>query len=261
MVQGRIKSFIIPLNSLYLILHQSNEHFDELAIHNFQWAFAIAGFTLLLLVCLELSLERVIDNKMNHSEPKKQIEAPAAAEDEDREVQEGGHVEDSHDHSHSHTIDAENPLGSILLTIALSIHSIIEGIGIGATDDASDLQSEFIAVLFHKGFTAFALGCELVSSGFWTDKSKRKYFYISIGTFIGVALLGIGIGWGIAAAESGLAAAIFVGITSGSFIFVAALEIIPAETRVVKAERLPIFPVVFCFIAGYVLMAMLALWA
>ena len=149
-----------------------------------------------------------------------------------------------------------------MLTIALSVHSIIEGIGVGATDDVQTLESEFIAILVHKCFTAFALGNQqLISSGYWTEKSKRKYFYISIGLFIGVTVLGIGIGWGIASHESSLTEAIFVGITSGSFIFVAALEIIPGEARIVKQERLNIPLVVFSFIAGYILMAMLALWA
>lgn len=174
---------------------------------------------------------------------------------------EHGQGQGSHDHVHVHIIDAAKPLSSILLTIALSIHSILEGIGIGTTNSVSTLQTEFIAVLFHKSFTAFALGNQLISSGYWTDKRKRKYFFLSIGIFIGVALLGICIGWAISNASSdNLASAIFVGITSGSFIFVAALEIIPGETRKIKEERLPVLPVVVCFTTGYILMSMLALW-
>ena len=75
-----------------------------------------------------------------------------------------------------------------------------------------------------------------------------------------MSLLGIGIGWAIASADSSITEAIFVGITAGSFIFVAALEIIPEEARIIKQERLNIPLVVFSFIAGYILMAMLALW-
>mmetsp|Transcript_6400 Transcript_6400/g.9391 ORF Transcript_6400/g.9391 Transcript_6400/m.9391 type:complete len:309 (+) Transcript_6400:75-1001(+) len=251
------------------LLFDSNEQFEELSILNFQWAFAITGITVVLLECLELALERVIDNKMNHSEPKRETEVSGedqnskkdGGDDEERDDQEQDDYVDNEEHDHVHIIDAAKPLASILLTVALSIHSILEGIGIGATDNVSALQSEFVAVVFHKGFTAFALGNQLVSSGYWTDKSKRKYFYISIGTFIGVSLLGIGIGWAISYANSGLTAAIFVGITSGSFIFVSALEIIPGEARIIKGERLAILPVVVCFIAGYILMAMLALWA
>ena len=248
-----------------------------------------------MLNCLELALERVIDNKIvnQHSKLKRRssdehqhhlskvgVAGKASTQnqtsfsysykdgedDEEHEVllqnyDEHGQGQGSHNHVHVHIIDEAKPLSSILLTIALSIHSILEGIGIGTTNSISTLQTEFIAVLFHKGFTAFALGNQLISSGYWTDKRKRKYFFISIGTFIGVALLGICIGWAISNATSdGLASAIFVGITSGSFIFVAALEIIPGEARIIKEERLSILPVVSCFIAGYILMSIVALW-
>ena len=125
----------------------------------------------------------------------------------------------------------------------------------------SAVEAEFVAVVVHKGFTAFALANNLVSSGYWSDKSKRKYFYISVGTFIALSVLGIGIGWAISTASSALTSAIFIGITSGSFIFVAVFEIIPEEANVIKRERLPILPVVIFFLAGYGLMAMLGLWA
>merc|ERR1711966_340508 len=69
-------------------------------------------------------------------------------------------------HDHGQAMDADHPFSSLLLTIALSIHSIIEGLGIGATDDISDLESSFVAVAFHKGFTAFALANGLIGSGF-----------------------------------------------------------------------------------------------
>lgn len=255
---------------------RSNDQFRELSYDDFPWAFAISGLTIALLVGLELALERVIDDRMNHSKPEEktltEVEASGQedqrtnecnGEDEDHKVQDlelqlDNAVGKEEHHDHAHVVDKENPLASILLAIALSIHSIIEGIGVGATGDVGTITSEFIAILVHKCFTAFALGNQLISSGYWT--SKRKYFYISIGLFIGVSLLGIGIGWAIASADSSITEAVFVGITAGSFIFVAALEIIPEEARIVKQERLNIPLVVFSFIAGYILMAMLAIW-
>ena len=169
--------------------------------------------------------------------------------------------DESCDHDHNMMIPTiENPFNAILLSIALSIHSIIEGIGIGASQDVSDLESAFIAVAFHKGFTAFALGNGLVSSGYW-EKGMRKYFYISVGTFIFVALLGIGIGWAISAGGEGLATAILTGITAGSFVYVALLEVLPDETKNIKKMNLLLIPCFFFFLAGYGLMAMLAIWA
>ena len=231
-----------------------------------------------VLACLELALDRAFDDhihkrKESHAEKRKLSEKTGIdttdKEDIDEEKLQSAEKksDDDHhyhgkDHDHEHfALDAESPFSSILLIIALSIHSIIEGLGIGSTQDVQEIQSAFIAVAFHKGFTAFALGNALVSSGYWSDCTKRKYFYLSIGTFVVVALLGIGIGWAISAAESGVASAVLVGITGGSFIFVAILEILPQEVQTVKMERLPILPVVFCFLLGYCLMSMLAIWA
>ena len=212
-------------SSLTIFLHHlfaSNDQFRELSYVDFPWAFAISGLTIALLVSLELALERVIDDRMDHSKPEEktstEVEASGqedqrtnegSGEDEDHKVQDlelqlDNAVGKEEHHDHAHIVDKENPLASILLTIALSIHSIIEGIGVGATGDVNTITSEFIAILVHKCFTAFALGNQLISSGYWTERSKRKYFYISIGLFIGVSLLGIGIGWAIASADSSI---------------------------------------------------------
>ena len=270
-----------------------------MGIENFQWAFAITGLTVAILACLEISINRAVEIRANaHSEgsrrkPKRQTipgnvdsssdEEEASgdkycntADDPDKDgnsdaakaqiVKEGAHEHAQHDHEHAQhdhgqVMDTDHPFSSLLLTIALSIHSIIEGLGIGATDDINSLESSFVAVAFHKGFTAFALANGLISSGFWSDKSKRKWFYLAVGTFISVALLGIGIGWAISTTDSSLAVAILTGLTAGSFIYVAALEILPEESATIKRESLPILPVAFFFIAGYCLMALLAVWA
>lgn len=244
----------------------------------FQWAFAIAGLVVAALHCLEIGIERAAEiraNKGSANTPKGQnvtgkvdssSDAEAANDDDPKDnfVDNDEDARDHAHHNHGQAMDAEHSfssLQSLLLTIALSIHSIIEGLGIGATDEIGSLESSFVAIAFHKGFSAFALANGLIGSGLWFDKSKRKWFYLSVGTFIFVSLLGIGIGWAISAAESGLTTAIFLGLTSGSFIFVATFEILPEESATIKRERLPILPIVFFFIAGYCLMALLGVWA
>ena len=253
-----------------------------MGIKSFQWAFAITGITVAGLHCLEISIERAVENraiahtKGSRNKPKRQSTTGNVDSSSDEEAAKGdkhsaddpendGNSDAAHDHhthhDHGQVMDADHPFSSLLLTIALSIHSIIEGLGIGATDNISSLESSFVAVAFHKGFTAFALANGLISSGFWSDKSKRKWFYLSVAIFISVALLGIGIGWAISTAESSLATAILTGVTGGSFIYVAALEILPEESSTIKRARLPILPVAFFFLAGYCLMALLAIWA
>ena len=252
----------------------SGEHFEEAEITNFQWAEAIAGLTVALLVCLEWALDRVIEKKMaaKKGQAKKRASDVGSGEGEaDGEEPEGGDhdddqfKEDEHEHVHAsvHAIDGDDPLGSFILTVALSNHSIIEGVGIGDADNYDSFRAAFIAIAVHKAFTAFALGNSLVSSGLWADKSKRKYFYASVGLFILLSIIGIAVGWAISTEKSLKAAttAVFIGITEGAFIYVSAIEILPEEARTIKQAELPIFPVVFFFVAGYVLMALLALWA
>lgn len=258
------------------LLVDSNEQFAKLGIENFPWASAIAGMTILCLACIEIALDRGLDKYMD-SHHKREAEddncsdtftedatiSYTALNDQEVTVTVTGatHQEEEEDeHGHGH-IHPENSFGAILMTLALSIHSIIEGLGIGAANDIADLQSAFIAIAFHKGFTAFALAEGMVSSGYWVDRRKRKYFYLSIGTFVFVTLLGIGIGWAISSsADDNALTAVLTSVTAGSFVYVSVFEILPEESRTVKRERLMLLPLMFFFLAGYCLMALLAIW-
>lgn len=248
------------------------------------------------MICLEFSLERFIDNRL-HGKARKSKEADVNTKNDEDDFNENGshafkenvtteHVDEVQDkarpklgsrrvsgigfagkavevdeHEHEHTIDAENPFGSLLLTVALSIHSVIEGVGIGQADAVDSLRVGFIAVAFHKAFTAYALGTSLVSNGYWTNKNLRKYFYLSVGVFIFLTILGIAIGWALSAVKSKVLVAIAIGITGGSFLYVAVMEILPNEARIIKRDQLPILPTAFCFVTGYILMTLLGIWA
>ena len=171
-------------------------------------------------------------------------------------------VDDDASHVHDMVLDGTNPFSAVLLTLALSLHVFIEGVGLGAQTEISEFETAFIAIAIHKGFVAFALAENMVSSGYWKDQSKRKYFYVSIGLFICMTLVGIAIGWGISSSgDENIATAALTAMMSGSFIFVAIIEILPQETKIIKKERLAIIPVLFFFLAGYILMSLLAIWA
>ncbi|KAL7539756.1 hypothetical protein ACHAWF_006497 [Thalassiosira exigua] len=247
------------------LLGDSNEQFSKMG-YAFPWAYFVAGATIAGLACIELTLDRFIGDYMKSHQRKNEASGDDVSNDlgtaEDPSTQSLLEAQDEveeHDHSHVHP---DNPFSAVLLTIALSIHSIMEGLGIGASQDVNEIRSAFIAVMAHKGFTAFALAQGLVSSGYWVDRAQRKYFYISVATFVLVGLIGIGIGWASStgAAEENAASATLIGITSGSFIYVAVLEILPPETKTIKRERLSLIPTLFFFLAGYGLMSLLALW-
>ena len=260
------------------MLGDSSEQFEDYA-PDFPWAFAVAGATVVLLACVEIAMERVLENVLPAKKDKQEEKSGDAggeertngksyeAADADNADDDASHVHDEspRDASHVHDVlldDCTNPFSAILLTLVLGIHVLIEGMGLGAQVDVSEFGTAFIAIAIHKGFVSFALAENLVTSGYWQDRSQRKYFYTSMGLFILMTLVGIAIGWGISGSgEESIATAILTAMMSGSFIYVAILEILPHETKIIKRERLAMIPVLFFFVAGYCLMALLAVWA
>uniref|UniRef100_K3WWH9 Zinc/iron permease n=1 Tax=Globisporangium ultimum (strain ATCC 200006 / CBS 805.95 / DAOM BR144) TaxID=431595 RepID=K3WWH9_GLOUD len=137
------------------------------------------------------------------------------------------HHHSGHSHGHSHLGPA--PAGSslavaIVLFIALSFHSVLEGLGIGA--QTSSAWGVFLAIVVHKGLAAFALGSGLVQSSL---KTSHVILYMVVFSFM--SIIGIIIGWIIAAdsSEDSAAAGICVALASGTFIYVAVMEVIPQE--------------------------------
>lgn len=249
-------------------------YFFVLSHDSFIGTIHVAGITIVLLTSTEMivgrSLERVLVRRKNgirgHScvikdSPIKDISEDASHCDGEPPETFYSNKEDGEAiNSNQNKDESFDPIPAILLTVALGIHSFIEGIGIGNTPDISALESSFVAVLFHKGFTAFALAESLISSGFW-EKGRRKWFFFSLGIFISIAIIGIGIGWAASPGAENATAATFVGITSGSFIFVAMHELIPEQMQRIDKENLPLTYPILSFWAGYGLMSMLALWA
>ncbi|GLE04735.1 hypothetical protein PINS_up019052 [Pythium insidiosum] len=141
----------------------------------------------------------------------------------------------SHSHSHSHaaghshmplpTADGHNsPAVALVLFVALSFHSVMEGLGLGA--QTSSAWGVFLAIILHKGLAAFALGTGLVQSAL-----PRTHVTLYMVLFSFMSVVGIVVGWIIAAgsSEDSAAAGICVALASGTFIYVAVMEVIPQE--------------------------------
>ncbi|EJK50650.1 hypothetical protein THAOC_30311 [Thalassiosira oceanica] len=252
------------------LLTDCNEMFQELGV-DFQWGSTIAGGTVVLLSCVEMSMNRYLQSSnraardgdaTNNSGNKIEATVDETIQSNSLSVSLLPTTEDNSVMAGAYdlVVDESSPFSAALLSIALSIHSILEGMGIGSAMSVSELQSAFIAVAFHKGFTAFALGNGLIESGYWC-KPKRRYFYLSIFSFVFVADLGIAIGWAIASSGSEMATAILTAITAGSFIYAALLEVLPEQTKIAEREHLWVEPLIFFFFTGYALMSLLAVWA
>ncbi|GMF09153.1 unnamed protein product [Phytophthora lilii] len=129
---------------------------------------------------------------------------------------------------HSHLGGSAAEPGSMavamVLFIALSFHSVLEGLGIGAQTETA--WGVFLAIVMHKGLAAFALGSGLVQSAM---PVAQVTLYMVVFSFM--SIIGIVVGWIIAAdsSEDSAAAGICVALASGTFIYVAVMEVIPQE--------------------------------
>ncbi|KAL3665247.1 hypothetical protein V7S43_009875 [Phytophthora oleae] len=140
----------------------------------------------------------------------------------------GSNVRRSSGHSHfsgaSKEADAGSMAVAMVLFIALSFHSVLEGLGIGAQTET--VWGVFMAIIMHKGLAAFALGSGLVQSAM---PVAHVMLYMVVFSFM--SIIGIIAGWIIAAdsSEDSAAAGICVALASGTFIYVAVMEVIPQE--------------------------------
>ncbi|TMW61927.1 hypothetical protein Poli38472_010990 [Pythium oligandrum] len=134
----------------------------------------------------------------------------------------------SHGSGHSHMVMSGNggnsPAVALVLFLALSFHSVLEGLGIGAQQTSA--WGVFLAIVLHKGLAAFALGSGMVQSSL-----SRAHVIAYMVLFSFMSIIGIIVGWIIAAdsSEDSAAAGICVALASGTFIYVAVMEVIPQE--------------------------------
>lgn len=74
------------------------------------------------------------------------------------------------------------------LGVALSIHSILEGLALGSQQTISDSKDIFIAIIAHKGLAAYALGATLVDSCTSTLRFWSVISSFSLATPLGVII-------------------------------------------------------------------------
>ena len=157
-----------------------------------------------------------------------------------------------------HALDAPHgvsPLYPYALIVALSIHSFIVGVSMGAQQTLANVVMIFVAIAAHKSTAGFALGVSLARNHVPRRRSLRL-----IGLFALITPLGIVVGLLVTNALTGhgevVFDAVFLALASGSFIYIAAFDIIRDEflqpgPRAVKW---------LLTATGYGLMGVLALW-
>ncbi|XP_033750908.1 zinc transporter ZIP1-like [Pecten maximus] len=137
--------------------------------------------------------------------------------------------ESSHDsHIHDDFVHQHSTLRSLLLLVAISLHSLFEGLAVGLQKDIESVIGLFTALLLHKGILSFSLGMNLIQS-----KLSRVAIIRSLALFGLSAPVGIGIGIGIIdlwdSKVSTLVQGILQGIACGTFLYITFFEVLPHE--------------------------------
>jgi zinc transporter 1/2/3 len=171
---------------------------------------------------------------------------------------------DDYGHSHSHHVHHQHggngPVGApvvsfitaVLMAVALCFHSLLEGAAMGAQPTIANSLHIFIAIVSHKGLAAYALGSSIAES----NVEFRRFLSVAL-PFTLASPIGIFIGFIISDVAQGVGAAAISALASGTFLYVAFMEVIPKELH--SPER--ILEKLGALLLGFGLMSLLAIWA
>ena len=175
------------------------------------------------------SSEHVASGVMNSSDA---MDNTRLGEEEEEDV----HNEQAHSHSDpsSHSI-----VRSLVLVLALSVHSLFEGLAIGLQPTADDTVQLFIALALHKCILAFSLGLNMVQSKLSTRAIVVSSVIFSVaspvGNAVGIAILDQ---WSNGTAAKATVGAL-QGLACGTFIYIIFFEILPHEFMKKRVRTYP----------------------
>ena len=161
----------------------------------------------------------------------------------------------SHGHQHGHFSPAElagaGPLRLASLVLALSAHSVFEGLALGLQDDGAKLGGLFLGVAIHESLAAVALGVSVAKASLGMKDAAKLGVTVSL-----MIPLGMVVGMGIESTQTLAGAVVSVvlqGLAAGTFLFVTFFEILSRELDD-KRDRL--LKVLF-LVLGYATLAVL----
>ncbi|XP_028428370.1 zinc transporter ZIP3, partial [Perca flavescens] len=162
-----------------------------------------------------------------------------------------------HSHNHGHFSPAElagaGPLRLASLVLALSAHSVFEGLALGLQDDLAKLGGLFLGVAVHETLAAVALGVSVAKASLGMKDAAKLGAAVSL-----MIPLGVVVGMGVESAQSlagSVASVVLQGLAAGTFLFVTFFEILSRELDD-KRDRL--LKVLF-LVLGYATLAALVL--
>lgn len=178
-------------------------------------------------------------------------------------------IESFHPHEDCHEADimggchmegirtSKSKLQTYVFVFCLSLHSLLEGLGMSGKNNQNDLF-RFLAGLFaHKWIEAFALGVTVMGARFSNVESFFLMGFYAILTPLGIALgmLADYLAKAPVAGERSVTELVMNGAAAGSFLFVSCIEMIPPEFHTKNQST----PLKFMAVSlGFIIMAAVA---
>ena len=179
-----------------------------------------------------------------------------------------------HHHDLEHVVEHIHGslLSSVILLLALSVHSIFDGLAIGISSNLQELISTTAAVLAHKGFAGYALGSSMVAS-----EMNEAHHYALSAVFASCSVIGIILGtifeqWGGMDGQNEwktIGSGSINAIVAGTFLYISIVEIGLKELLVCRdssllgnkiGQKYMQWSKLVAFLLGYLAMSSLALY-
>ena len=141
-------------------------------------------------------------------------------------------IEIATENKNNHIFNPTSSITPYILLIALSVHGIFEGIALGVMNTIRECSILFSAIILHKWAASFALGISFYKSG-----TEKELFIKMILLFTSFGPIGIIIGM-IFSDAGNLIKGIMLSISGGTFIYVAASEVIVEEFSLSKKTNI-----------------------
>ncbi|KAF4716748.1 hypothetical protein FOZ62_002580 [Perkinsus olseni] len=254
---------VLLATGLVHLLSDSAESLADLteSMNGYPFPYMLCGIMFIVLLIIEQSVDayqvkrkdqspKLVKNDTNINSD---IEGPSSSQLSSSSSQLTSADDDAKDDMHSHDVNMSEA-SAIFIFLALSVHSIFEGLSLGASDNASQIASTLIAIAVHKGLAAYALGASFIEA----KVSKWRMLIFSV-IFAFMTPAGIAIGWGLESAESDteVLSGVCSALAAGTFLYVGALEFVPMSFKPGSSY------IIWKFIAvlvGYGAMSALAIW-
>lgn len=226
----------------------------------FPWASFICGLGFLLILAIDAAVGAVTaaveEEELPSSASDDDVENPKCTQSTallERDCSKRRYIVLGEEEKTAVLIKSKFALGVVLL-VALSVHSFLAGLGMGA--DQSHILSIFFAIVAHKGLAGFSLGAAFVKAHLDLWRFVLVGFIFSVSTPCGIA-----VGAAVAQSCEGPILGVLKALAAGTFLYVAVAELMVKELAEHKVKGSWLVAArVLVLVAGFVFMSVLAIW-